>query len=195
MPTAYDPLLGLRHFLAGLLSRILNGMKEKSRVAIWCMAFLLHLPLCVNAAAQGSMPDRVPLFTLEDLTGNQVRLEDYRGMVVMINFWATWCAPCVEELPTMEALQTSWSEKPFEIIAINLAEDREIVSRFIDRLGIKFSFPIVLDPGGVVADTYKVRGLPATLLVDKNGLFAFGGVGERDWNSEAVRQEILPLFE
>ena len=167
----------------------------RSRPAIRCAVLLLHMLFCAAAAAQVSMPQEVPTFTLKDLSGKPVGLEDYRGKVVMINFWATWCAPCVEELPTMEALRTAWSDRPFEIIAVNLAEDRDAVSRFLDRHGIRLSFPVVLDSDGTVAETYKVRGLPATLLVDRNGSFVFGGVGERDWNSDAVRQEILPLFE
>ena len=95
----------------------------------------------------------------------------------------------------MDALKKTLADKPFEILAINMAEDRQTISDFLGRTGLDLGFPLLLDPGGVVADTYAVRGLPATLLVDKQGRFAFGGVGARDWNSPEVVAEILPLFQ
>ena len=146
-------------------------------------------------AQEGPPPKVVPLFTLEDLQGREVSLEDYRGSVVMINFWATYCAPCIEEMPTMQALLESFSDKPFAILAVNMGEEREKVLKFLDRIGAEFDYPLLLDPTMKVASDYKVRALPATLFVDKHGEFAFGGVGAREWNSAEVRNEILPLFD
>jgi peroxiredoxin len=145
--------------------------------------------------AQGNTPSTVPLFTLIDTDGHEVALEDYRGKVVLINFWATWCPPCIEEMPALQALKESFASRPFEILAINMAEDKEAIARFLDRTGFSFSFPLILDPGGIVADQYQVSGLPATLLVDRAGKFAFGGIGTREWNSPQVQEEILPLFD
>ena len=143
----------------------------------------------------GTMPDIVPLFELQDIEGNLVSLEDQRGKVVMINFWATWCPPCIEEMPAMDALKTALSDKPFEILAVNMSEDREAIETFLERTGFDLSFPLLLDPGGIVADKYAVRGLPATMLVDPHGNFAFGGVGARKWDSPEVIAEIMPLFD
>ena len=166
--------------------------------------FLLILALLAPAsfssaqmlsASDGKMPDVVPLFELEDFDGNLVSLEEQRGKVVMINFWATWCPPCVDEMPAMDALKTALSDKPFEILAVNMAEDREAIATFLERTGFELGFPLLLDPGGVVADKYAVRGLPATMLVDPTGKFAFGGVGPRKWDSAEVIAEIMPLFD
>ena len=163
--------------------------------------FLLLLLVGLSAQAQiqpssdGNKPDVVPLFELEDVAGNTVTLESHRGKVVMINFWATWCPPCVEEMPAMDNLKSAFADKPFEILAINMAEDRASIMDFLDRTGFELGFPLLLDPGGVVADAYSVRGLPATMMVDKSGKFVFGGVGPRQWDSPEVMAEILPLFE
>lgn len=147
------------------------------------------------SASSRTMPDEVPLFTLADYRGNKVSLADLRGKVVLINFWATWCPPCVAEMPTLQALSESFSDRPFAVLAINMAEDREAIEAFLAHTKMRLDFPLLVDPGGTVASDYNVLQLPATLLVDRDGMFAFGGIGERDWNSEAVKSEILPLFD
>ena len=76
-----------------------------------------------------------------------------------------------------------------------MAENQAAIDAFLGRTGFDFSFPLLLDPGGIVADLYRVRNLPATMLVDRDGQFAFGGIGSRDWNSPEVQAEILPLFD
>lgn len=139
-------------------------------------------------------PKTVPDFSLNDLDGNTVVLSSLRGNVVLINFWATWCPPCVEELPTMQALKDHFVDQPFEVLAINMAEDKPDIESFFDRINLQLDFPLLLDPGGVTADQYEVQSLPATLIVDQSGQFVFGGVGARDWNSKAVHEEIEPLF-
>ncbi len=141
-----------------------------------------------------SAPRFVPLFTLTDHNGNKVSLESYRGSIVMINFWATWCPPCIEEMPTMQALKAFLADQPFEILAVNMGEEKSVINTFIERIGIDFSFPLLLDPTTSVAMDYQVSGLPATLLVDRQGAFVFGGVGPRDWNSDKSRNQILALL-
>jgi peroxiredoxin len=162
--------------------------------------FLVLGLLFLNPAPLGAQTSTatallVPDFTLDDVNGNAISLENLRGKVVMINFWATWCPPCVEELPAMQNLKESWSDRPFEILAINMGESASVIRSFMARLGLDITFPLLVDPQTVVAKQYQVTSLPATLLVDRKGMFAFGGVGARDWNSAAVRDEILPLFE
>lgn len=166
--------------------------------------FVLNFPLLLfswlllswnPAVAQSNVRSTAPLFTLFDTDGHEIALEDYRGKVVLINFWATWCPPCIEEMPALQGLKESFAARPFEILAINMAEDQEAIDTFLERTGFSFSFPLILDPGGVIADQYQVSSLPATMLVDRAGRFAFGGVGAREWNSPEVQEEILPLFD
>jgi peroxiredoxin len=159
------------------------------------MGLLFLSPAPLGAQTNAATPMLVPTFTLEDVNGKAISLENLRGKVVMINFWATWCPPCVEEIPAMQDLKESWSDRPFEILAINMGESAAVIRSFMDRLGMDVNFPLLVDPQTVVAKQYQVTSLPATLLIDKKGMFAFGGVGARNWNAAAVRDEILPLFE
>ncbi|MCY3769817.1 MAG: TlpA disulfide reductase family protein [Gammaproteobacteria bacterium] len=160
----------------------------------WMGLWLVLGMLPVQGLPAGEMPETIPLFTLSDIDGNQVVLESFRGSVVMINFWATWCAPCIEEMPTMQALKESLADEPFEILAINMGEDLAAIRSFLERTGFNFSFPILLDPATEVATRYAVQGLPATLLADKSGKYVFGGIGAKDWNGTEARDQILPLL-
>ena len=169
----------------------------KTKYRFFCVLSMLIALALVNTTAFGDEAAdlEVPLFTLKDQKGNDVSLEAQRGKVVMINFWATWCPPCIKELPTMIELKESLADKPFEILAINMGEEPWVIEQFLAKFDATFNFPLLLDSIGKVATAYKVSGLPATMLVDKEGRIAFGGVGERDWNDDAVKAEILPLFE
>ena len=178
--------------------RVTDTMVKFLRTPLVLLVLLVSGPVSfgqVLSSTDGKMPDIVPLFELQDVNGNLVSLEAHRGKVVMINFWATWCPPCIEEMPAMDALKKALSDKPFEILAVNISEDREAIETFLERTGFDLNFPLLLDPGGIVADKYAVRGLPATMLVDPDGKFAFGGVGARDWDSPEVIAEIMPLFD
>ena len=150
------------------------------------LVWLSFAPL--NAQDTESEPRTVPLFTLMDQNGNEVSLESYRGSIVMINFWATWCAPCIEEMPTMQALKTQFSGQPFEILAVNMGELESEIKAFIERINIDFTFPLLIDPTTSVADDYKVSGLPATLLVDKQGGFVFGE------QNDAASRPVQPVY-
>jgi len=161
--------------------------------AVMFMAMVAFLP--GHAQQNTSMPNEVPLFTLSDFEGNEYSLESLRGKVVLINFWATWCAPCIEEMPTLDNLKKAFSDQPFEILAVNMGEESEAISVFAERIGIDFSFPLLVDELSQVAHAYQVSALPASLVVDKMGRFAFGGVGVRAWDSDEVKSEIQPYLD
>ena len=173
----------------------MNG-KSVSGIRAAC---LILICLCLGTApASASGPDKsaeVPDFVLDDLDGSPVRLSDFRGKAVLINFWATWCSPCVEELPTLEGLRRHFQDRPFSVIAVNLGEDARTVRDFLDTHALELHMTFLIDEDGAVAESYRVRGLPATLLIDREGRFVFGGVGQRDWNSPEVHSEILPVLE
>lgn len=162
-------------------------------VLVCVVTSMLLMP--VVASAKEEKGHLVPLFTLKDQHGNDISLEQQRGKVVMINFWATWCPPCIKELPTMVDLKNSFGDRPFEILAVNMGEESWVVEQFIDNFKTEFNFPLLTDTAATVASKYKVSGLPATMLIDTQGRFVFGGVGERDWNEKAVKAEILTLFD
>lgn len=112
-------------------------------------------------------------FSLENLKGEQVRLSDLRGQVVAINLWATWCIPCVEEMPTFQAIQDQFPG--FVMLGIDEEESREMVSTFLEDKGIKYQ--ILLDYDAQVAASYKVFMLPTTFFVDQEGMIRYRHYG------------------
>ena len=126
---------------------------------------------------------------LKDVFGNTVRLSDYRGKVVFLNFWATWCPTCVVEMPAMEKLHRRLKEKAFVMVAVNLQESPARVKSFFEKLGL--SFISLLDSSGAVGSGFAVRGLPTTFVLDKEGRIIGKALGPREWDSRAS----IALFE
>jgi peroxiredoxin len=109
-----------------------------------------------------------PNFILKDLEGNEVELAELRGKGVFLNFWATTCPPCRDEMPYMENGYQKYEDEGIKIIAVNFDEQQLRIDKFINSIGL--TFPILLDPGLQVNQLYGVRELPATFLIDENGL-------------------------
>jgi peroxiredoxin len=118
-------------------------------------------------------------FTLPDLHGTQISLKHYRGKLVFLNFWATWCIPCREEMPAMEQLHQTFQSQGLAILAVDLKEGPEKVKAFFDQYGL--SFTALLDESGSVFRDYAVMGLPTTYLIGRDGTLLARGVGGRDW--------------
>lgn len=106
-------------------------------------------------------------FTLLDLDSNSVRLSDYKGQAVLINFWATWCAPCEEEMPLLEQFSKKYQDR-LVVLGVNYLEQEHEVRQFSQKLGV--SFPLLLDSSGVVADSYYVHNFPMTFFIDPEGI-------------------------
>ncbi len=125
-------------------------------------------------------------FTLLDISGRELSLKDFRGKVIFLNFWATWCYPCRMEMPSMENLYERFKGDGFVILGISLDRRRKKVERFLEEYGI--SFPILLDRDGRIADRYGVRGLPTTFIIDRRGKILGRAVGARDWfNKNSIK--------
>jgi peroxiredoxin len=123
---------------------------------------------------------KAPDFSLPTLDGQgRIQLSDLRGHVVLVNFWATWCKPCEDEMPSMERLYRRLHKQGFEILAVSVDEDPALVESFRERLSI--SFPIVLDGRQVVSGLYQTTGFPESLLIDESGKVVERYVGPRDW--------------
>jgi peroxiredoxin len=129
----------------------------------------------------GTAPD----FELSDHHGKKVRLHDLRGKVVFLNFWATWCPPCIHEMPMMQQLLDSRKQQAFALLALNLQESQEDVAQFMKKKGLQF--PALLDSEGRTAASYKVRGLPASYLIDCSGNLLGAVTGILQWTSEATQ--------
>ena len=128
-----------------------------------------------------------PDFTLPDLDGNRVSLSDYEGKVVLLNIWATWCPPCVEEMPSMEKLHQELKNESFEILAVSIdSTETQVVTAFMEKH--KLSFHALTDPKGTTKNLYQTTGVPESLIIDKSGRIVEKIIGPRDWASpEAIR--------
>jgi peroxiredoxin len=122
----------------------------------------------VDAPAGAGVGRQAPALRLESLDGRQVSLADYAGQVVLLNFWATWCPPCKEEIPAIERAYQAHRDEGFMVLGINDREALEVVQAFAGELGI--TYPVLIDKRGDVAAQYRRRGLPLTLIVDRDGV-------------------------
>lgn len=134
-----------------------------------------------------------PDFSLRDLAGTQVRLKDFRGKVVFLNFFATWCDPCRLEMPAMERLHRANEDKGLVVLAVDIRESAGTVRAFIREL--KLSFPAVLDEDGSVSYMYAVRPVPATYLIGRDGKILWRAFGSREWDGREARQYFASLLD
>lgn len=134
-----------------------------------------------------------PQFELPDIKGKIVKLSDYRGKVVLINFWATWCVPCRQEMPSMERLYKKYKTKGFEILAISIdILGAKAVIPFMEEL--KLTFPALLDTNMRIGKAYGVRGIPVSFLLNKQGEVAAVAQGPRPWDNDAAGKLIESLL-
>jgi len=132
---------------------------------------------------------KAPNFYLEDLSGKKVELKHLKGKVIFLNFWATWCGPCKEEMPSMEYLYQQFKEKDFIFLTISVDyEGKKRVKEFIEKE--RYTFPVLLDPKCETFDLYKVKGIPTTFLIDKKGRILGKAIGPKDWK----RLEVISLL-
>jgi peroxiredoxin len=133
-------------------------------------------------------------FTLPDLRGEPTRLADFKGNVVLLNFWATWCGPCREEIPTLQKLFNDYHRKNFVIVGVaGDVQGQEVVASFAKKQ--QLTFPVVLDQRNEVSQQYRVRSIPTVYLLDRQGRIAGMYVGGADWNSPAARATIDKLLQ
>lgn len=133
-------------------------------------------------------------FTLPDMDGETFTLSSYRGKVVMLNFWATWCPPCRREMPSLERLYTKLKDQGFVVIAVNQFEDPDLVFEFTGRLSLAPTFPILFDRDSRVAEQFGVKGLPTTYLLDKDGLIRYRAIGGREFDHTEIEDTIKDLL-
>ncbi len=137
---------------------------------------------------------RAPEFSLARLGSDEaVQLAAFRGRVVLLNFWATWCKPCEDEMPAMQHLYDALAGPSFELLAISVDEDVAEVERFRDRLGLRF--PILLDPEQRAAHAYQTFRFPESLLIAADGSVVERYIGPKEWDADAYVDRIRRLLE
>ena len=148
---------------------------------------------CAGAELRPWTGGPTPELALADLAGKEHRLADYRGSVVLVNFWATWCEPCREEMPSIDRLRSSLKGKPFEVLAVNLAEPLSRIEKFVAAMPL--GFPLLRDRDGTVSKAWKAKLLPASFLIGRDGRIRYVAYGELDWSSDAVRARVAELLQ
>lgn len=177
--------IGTAAAVLGLVAVIVLGWRDRDRFRI--------------VAAGDAAPD----FTLPTLAGDSISLASFRGRVVLLNVWATWCGPCIWEMPAMERAYREFRERGFEVVAVNvdlLTDDANRnalvaanVRDYVNELGLTFT--VLRDPRGAVERAYGVDRLPTSFLIDREGRIAHRQFGPAEWDREPHRDLILELLE
>jgi peroxiredoxin len=151
-------------------------------------ALLFSLTTTIHASqVEGPAPD----FTLKSITGENLKLSEYRGEVVMINFWASWCAPCRQEMPLLDSLYQKYKDLGFTLLGINLDEKSAQAEKLLKEIPV--NFPILLDPKSEISRLYKVSAMPTTILVDRDGNMRFLHKGYMPGYEEDYEKQIKTL--
>jgi peroxiredoxin len=140
------------------------------------------------AISSGSAPD----FTLRKAHGGNLRLSEQRGRVVMVNFWATWCGPCRQEMPQLNRLYEKYRNSGFVLLGVNVDEDANKAIGMADKLGV--SFPVLLDADKKVSRLYDLSDMPSTLVIDRDGRVRYLHLGYRDGYEQTYDQQIRQLL-
>jgi len=134
-------------------------------------------------------------FTLNDMDGEPHRLADYRGKVVLVNFWATWCPPCRREMPALESLYRNYRDRGLVVLAVNQWEDPDLVFAYMGQLEVVPTFPVLFDPESRISVAYGVKGLPTSFLIDRKGRLVYRAIGGREFDHPDIEALLQGLLE
>ncbi|MGM0553326.1 MAG: TlpA family protein disulfide reductase [Pseudomonadota bacterium] len=179
----------MRH--SGLLRRSPKGL------ARLCAIVLGGLSLA-SGAGEGQLtpiPERplAPSFELDDTDGVRHQLEQYRGEVVVVNFWATWCPPCREELPSLQRLWEDKRDQGLVVLGVNVGEDAERI--FLFTADYPVDFPLLMDRDSTVIEAWPVRGIPTTFILDREGRMVYRAIGAREFDAPELRAHLRELLD
>ena len=149
---------------------------------------LAVLPPAAAAAPSGNAPD----FTLRSAGGTNLRLQEQRGRVVMINFWATWCGPCRQEMPLLEKLYAKYKPMGFTMLGVNVEPDSKLAAGFLEKTPV--TFPILFDVKSEVSKLYQVAGMPSTAIVDRKGNLRWVHRGYKPGDENEYQNQIRALL-
>ena len=152
------------------------------------LTFLLAIaPLAVAVTSEGPAAN----FTLKSASGENIRLSEYRGQVVLINFWASWCGPCRQEMPELDAIQRKYKPLGFTVFGVNVEQNRELADKVLRDIPV--SFPILFDDENKVSKQYDVDAMPVTVLVDREGQIRFMHRGYKPGYEQEYERQVRIL--
>ncbi|MEA3278718.1 MAG: TlpA disulfide reductase family protein [Pseudomonadota bacterium] len=167
------------------------------KLLFFLLLFLLTETSLAQRPGEGLtlLPERpqAPDFELTDIDGDTHRLSDYRGKVLIINFWATWCPPCREEMPSMQRAWVNIKEEGILMLAVNVGEDEDRIFEFTASYPVEF--PLLMDQDSTVVGAWPVRGLPTTFVVDPQGRLVYRAIGGREWDDPELLAPVRALKE
>lgn len=174
-------------------------MRRFSRLTVYWITGMLAAALYAGTVyAEKTQPlhavpgtPMAPDFTLKDTNGKLYKLTDYRGKVVIVNFWTTWCPPCRFELPSMERAYQQFKAEDVEILAINVGEDADTIFTF--TVDYPVTFPLLMDLDSRVINDYPVIGLPTTYVIDTRGRLVYRAIGTREWDDPDLVRKVMAL--
>ena len=161
----------------------------------WAALIVFALLAGSTAHAAGQLTagsgEPAPPLALRDLAGQEIRLESFRGRTVIVNFWATWCAPCLAEMPSLARLHAKLAPEGVEVLAVNLQENAARIRPFVQRLGL--DFPIVRDHDGAVTKAWGARVFPTTFVIGPAQRIALVAIGDINWDAPSVEARIRAI--
>ncbi len=163
-------------------------MKLKNAI----VALLLSVFAATSLASSGLEGQTAPDFALKSSTGENMRLSEYRGDVVMINFWATWCGPCRQEMPLLDELYQRYSRVGFNLLGVNIDDDSRRAMQMIEELGV--DFPVLFDATKQVSELYDVDAMPVTVIIDREGTVRYVHQGYKPGYEDKYLTEIRSLL-
>lgn len=164
------------------VAKISRTMLRNMKLAF---ALAVAFPLGANALEQGK---QAPDFELRNLGQSSVKLSNYKGKVVYLDFWASWCGPCKKTFPWMNEMQKKYGKDGFEIVAINLDKKKDDADKFL--AGTPAEFTVLLDPAGGTAKTFELQGMPSSFIIDRSGSVHLAHRGFKDGQAEELESEI-----
>jgi peroxiredoxin len=146
--------------------------------------------LDIKLNAFSGNPKPLPI-DLKDAHGKRFNLSDYRGKITVVNFWATWCPPCVQEIPSLNRLREQMKDEPFELISVNYADSPKKILEFMQKVSVEF--PVLVDPNGKTAQRWNVLGFPSTFVIGKDGNIQYGVNAAIHWDAPEVINSLKAL--
>ena len=156
------------------------------------LALLLSVFAATSLASSGLEGQAAPDFALKSSTGENLRLSEYRGDVVMINFWATWCGPCRQEMPLLDELYNRYQRVGFNLLGVNIDDDSGRAMRMVEELGV--DFPVLFDARKEVSKLYEVEAMPVTVIVDRLGTVRYVHHGYKPGYEDKYLDQIRSLL-